>query len=161
MATIFRIPCEGIGFESQSAIPVASLFICPNLRSALEYRCPEAKDFVRRLRFEPGSRAWNTRVHLITNASSERLIVHLFAAHEDTKAFSKNNTFVVKDPITRGATSYANEDVGELSIYIRQGNQESLIWKLTEQDLGNGWHFSRAFINRIQGDFEILFQATR
>nr|XP_039270832.1 MAM and LDL-receptor class A domain-containing protein 1-like [Styela clava] len=75
---------------------------------------------------------------------------------------SRNNTYhVVRDPITKGATAYANQDVGELSVYIRQGNQEYMIWKLLQQDFGNGWHLGRSFINRIPGDFEVLFYATR
>ena len=65
------------------------------------------------------------------------------------------------DPITRGTSTYANHEVGELAVYIRQNYREMGIWKLFEKDFGNGWHYQSLRLGRLTGEFEILFYATR
>ncbi|XP_076802493.1 MAM and LDL-receptor class A domain-containing protein 1-like [Clavelina lepadiformis] len=73
----------------------------------------------------------------------------------------KRKGYIELDEVTRGASMYANHEVGELAVYLRQDYRETGIWKLFEQDFGNGWHYVSLRLGRVTGEFEILFYATR
>lgn len=60
-----------------------------------------------------------------------------------------------------GSTSTNNEDVAELAVYIRQGQLETAIWKMTELDIDTDWRLGTTPLGRVQGDFQVVFYATR
>ncbi|XP_078483553.1 MAM and LDL-receptor class A domain-containing protein 1 isoform X3 [Ciona intestinalis] len=68
---------------------------------------------------------------------------------------------IVYNNETRGATQYADAEVGELSLYVRQGSRETAVWKLLEEDFPYSWNYQAVNLGRIEGDFEMIFYAVR
>uniref|UniRef100_H2YIR2 MAM domain-containing protein n=1 Tax=Ciona savignyi TaxID=51511 RepID=H2YIR2_CIOSA len=51
--------------------------------------------------------------------------------------------------------------VGELSLYVRQGTRETAVWKLLQEDFPYNWNYQSVSLGRIEGEFEMLFYASR
>ena len=52
-------------------------------------------------------------------------------------------------------------DIGELALYVRQGIRETGFWKQQQINVPNNWNYQAVKLGRIEGDFQLLFYASR